>query len=437
MLTGGANTVNISLMQSTRYWSLRANLSIKLMQNILGYPEFEVKKITETADTYEVTAELLSVLKSCESCGSDNVVNFGWVNEKLADTPVNNKKSIINLARRRQRCNDCGKTFSISAPHKYGSRQLTERLANHIGWSCIKESFSKVAKNVGVTKNTARDIFIEFCERQNEQLTANLASGKDFFRTPKTLGIEGISAVSDSTLFSNVGNQSILNIIPSQSTIAINEFVVKNINTSEVEFVMISPCESYLTAAKRLFPNAIIILNKMHAFSVAEDSVERVHLAARVGLSAKQVAKIRVSSSILHKRQHELNEGELVTLDSLLVDSPVIHQAYVLKEMFYRIWSHETNEDAELAYEEWLVLITPNLSSYFEPLVNMVTQWHKELFANIEHKQHPRYLEMVKGVVEEVNTLSRSSSFLTVWATLLLDKDKSTYGIDGMGFASR
>lgn len=406
------------------------------MKNILGYPDFKVNKIIETDDSYVVEAEVLPTLDKCENCGSENVVNFGWATESLADTPIKGKKTTISLSRRRQRCNDCHKTFSINPPHKYGSRQLTECLVDYIGNACISDSFSKVAADVGVTKNTVRDVFTDFCKRQNEMLTENLASGLNKFRTPRSLGIESILAVKPSTLISNVGNQAILNLIPNQGKSELETYLLENIDADAVNFVVITPLDSYREVVKRVLPQSVIIVNKEHALIIADNSLERVRVANRVGLSAKQALKLRGDSEILSKRYSELDARDKILLLEWAYDFPLIYDAYLLKESFYKVWEKKSVGEAIEAHAEWTSRIAPKLSSYFEPLVDVMSDWGKELFASIEHPQHPRYFKMVNGVVDKINSFERGGSFLAVWAALMLRKEISTYGVCGTEFAS-
>ena len=413
-----------------------ASFQLKLMKNILGYPEFKVNKIIETDSSYTVEAEVIPVLEQCDNCSSRDVVNFGWATEKLADVPIKNKKTTINLSRRRQRCNNCHKTFSINPPHKHGSRQLTESLVDYIGWACIDEGFSKVAEDVGVTKNTVRDVFTEFCEQQNELLTKNLASDLNSFRTPRSLGIESILAIKPSALISNVGNQAILNLVPNKNQLELEAYLSQNIEADKVEFVVISPVQSYRQIVKKLFPSAVVIVNKNHALNIADDSLERVRIANRVGLSAKQSLQLRGDSQILAKRHSELNTEDKALLAEWAKTFPIVHQAYLLKEMFYSIWQKETKSEAAAIYTEWLGCITPNLTSYFEPLVEFMTDWDTELFASIEYPQHPRYFRMIEGIVRRIGSFRRGGSFLAIWAALMLKKEKSTYGICGVEYAS-
>lgn len=412
------------------------SFQLKLMKNVLGYPEFKVNKVIETDDSYAVEAEVIPVLEYCDKCGSDNVVNFGWASENLADTPIKGKKTTISLSRRRQRCNDCHKTFSINPPHKHGSRQLTESLVDYIGWACIDESFNKVAADVGVTKNTVRDVFTEFCEHQNELLTQNLVSGLKNFRTPTSLGIENMMTIKPSVLISNVGNQSILNLVPSKNNLELEKYLSQSLELDKVKFVVISPVESYREVVKKILPKAVIIANKKHVLNIASISLERVRTANRVGLSAKQSLQLRGDNEILVKRYSELNTTDKALLIEWSETFPIVYQAYLLKEMFYTIWEKKTKDEAVATYMEWLDCVTPNLASYFEPLVVVMTDWNKELFANIEHPQHPKYFRMIEGVVSSINSFGRSGSFLAIWAALMLRKEKSTYGICGAEYVS-
>lgn len=407
------------------------------MKNILGYSDFKVNKVIEADNSFVVEAEVLPTLEKCENCGSGNVVNFGWATENLADTPIKGKKTTISLSRRRQRCNDCNKTFSINPPHKYGSRQLTECLVDYIGNACINEGFSKVAVDVGVTKNTVRDVFTEFCKHQNELLTKNLASGLNKFRTPRSLGIESVLAVKPSTLISNVGNQAILNLIPNQGKSELETYLLENIDIDAVNFVVITPLDYYRKVVKRILPQSVVIVNKKHALMVAKESLERVRVANRVGVSAKQSVALRGDSEVLAKRYSELNESDKELLLGWASDFPLIYQAYLRKESFYTIWQKKNKDEAIEAYSEWLSDITPTLSSYFEPLIDLMNNWGTELFASIEHPQHPRYFKMVDGVVDKINGFERGGSFLAVWAALMLKKEVSTYGICGIEFASK
>lgn len=404
------------------------------MKDILHLDSIEIKKVVEDTNSFLIEAELIDDIENCEFCQSTDLTNFGWTKETIADLPINGKKTTVKLSRRRHRCKTCDKTFSMATPHKYETRQLTARLAENIGEAVGSETLAQISERVGVARNTVRDVVSEWYERKNENLALGLPGNLKSFRTPKSLGIEAITAVKPSTLVSNVGNQSILNLLPCNDGDELEQYIDNNLNVDEVEFVVISPDTDYKTLAARKFPNAKILINQKYAQDLADCLLERVRFATKQDKKYKHLIPSKNEDSILHKRIKDLDESELSMVEAWELKLPILHAAYMVKERLYDLLDAKNKAETDEAHNKLLCSVSLNVASYFLPLLDLVKEWHQEIYASIEHKQHPRYIKLVNGVASEIEAMDRGHSFIAVWAVLLLGREKSTYGINGKYF---
>lgn len=130
------------------------------MINILNWPDYRVISVIELEHNYQIRVERA---EPPTHCNHPEFVGFGRQVQVITDIPINDKQTNITLNRRRYRCRSCRKTFLEPAPHRDEKRNMTHRLVQYIQRESQRRTFTGIAREVGVTEKTIRNIFNDYC----------------------------------------------------------------------------------------------------------------------------------------------------------------------------------------------------------------------------------------------------------------------------------
>ncbi len=134
------------MSNSLDYWSLP-----------LG--EMRLRHMTETPSGIVIGLETEGLPQGCPVCRSKKVVGYGQLNLRIRDLPINNKAVMLDIRRRRLRCNHCGVTFNQPIAHISERHRATTRLVQKVWKSSLSMPFAHLAKVLGVDEKTIRNIF--------------------------------------------------------------------------------------------------------------------------------------------------------------------------------------------------------------------------------------------------------------------------------------
>lgn len=129
---------------------------------------FELNLITIKETAVDETAEeiIASAVEAptsvyCLQCGSTDFVKFGNKKCSFKDIPFNKKRVSILLNRQRYRCNNCSRTFFAKLEELDGMKRCTKRLIAFILKEAESRSCNKIAKEIGMVRNTVLTIVKE------------------------------------------------------------------------------------------------------------------------------------------------------------------------------------------------------------------------------------------------------------------------------------
>lgn len=129
---------------------------------------FELKLTTIKETAVDETAEeiIVSSLEApttvyCTQCGAADFVKFGNKKCSFKDIPFNKKKVSLLLNRQRYRCNKCSRTFFVKLEELDDTRRCTKRLIAFILEEAKSRSCNKIAKEIGMVRNTVLTIVKE------------------------------------------------------------------------------------------------------------------------------------------------------------------------------------------------------------------------------------------------------------------------------------
>jgi transposase len=205
----------------------------------------------------------------CRGTVNGNMVGFGRDTQIFMDTPMYGKRVGLHINRRRMKCRDCNSTFLEPLPDMHDDHRATKRLITYIEKRVmLKETFARIAADVGLSEWTIRSIFDEFVAREQKAYHPV---------TPRFLGIDEAHLFRHyRCVIADVEKRTIIDLLENRSAISVVNYLRKMPNRSRVEIVCMDMWQPYRDAVKAVFPGTKIVIDKFHVVKYASQGLDDI-----------------------------------------------------------------------------------------------------------------------------------------------------------------
>jgi transposase len=389
--------------------------------NALNLPAYVVLDTQQDEHDLHFFLETISPPSICLCCGSvkGDIVGYGRDMQIFMDTPMYGKRVGLHINRRRMKCRDCNSTFLEPLRDMHDGHRATRRLVEYIEKRVmLKETFARIAADVGLSEWTIRSIFDEFAALEQKRYHPD---------TPRFLGIDEAHLFRHyRCVITDVEKRTIIDLLENRSTISVANYLRKMHNRNRVEVVCMDMWQPYREAVKAVFPEAKIVVDKYHVVRYASQGMDDIRKDVKKTLTAeKQRRAFKHDRYALLKRPDKLNAHEQLALGHCLT-YPLLKQAYELKESFYDIFDNSPDRHfARQEYDAWLERLTPETQRYFEPLTKAMENWSEEIFSYFDLMPNPvtnAYTEALNGIIKLINKNGRGYKFNVLRAKILFSE---------------
>ncbi len=189
-----------------------------------------------------------------------------------------------------------------------------------------------------------------------------------------------------------------------------------------VEWVAMDMYHVYRQVVKETLPKARIVVDRFHIQRMANEVLEKMRKRFRKTLTQRQRLRLKDERFLLLKRKHDLSPEAITRLSTWFEQFPLLGEAHSLKEEFFAIWDNRNRASAEIAFQDWLKHLRPELRSDFKDLTTAMSNWHEEVFAYFDNPITNAYTESVNNLAKGMNRMGRGYSFEVIRARMLYDK---------------
>jgi transposase len=378
--------------------------------NILNLPAYEVLEVAQDDHDYHIRAETKQTSRVCAYCGSDKIIGSGRRENLVKDLPMHGKRVGIYVNLRRMKCHSCAKTFSETLPDVDDKRGMTNRLVEWVGKQAVRRTFTSIADEVGISEASVRTMFKDY--------VAGLES-KIKFETPQWLGMDEIYLIKPRGVIANVQNNTIVDLLVNRNKETIIHYLSNLKGKETIQYVTMDMWKPYREACQQVIPQAKIIIDKFHVVRMANNALESVRKSLRESLTAKERRLLMHDRFILLKREHDLNEQEILLLSGWTLNYPLLAQAYRLKEYFYKIYDAQSKHEAMALYAAWKESISEELMSDYYELVRACDNWMPWIMNYFDHRITNAYTESLNNLIRATNRKGRGYSFEALRAKML------------------
>lgn len=389
------------------------------MPDFLQLPNLRTLQAQDMGDYYQVEAEGGVAPTACPSCHSP-LYRHGSRRQTYMDTPMQGKRVLIKIDRKRYRCKGCGKTLFEPLPAMDGKRLATIRLVEHIERHCLRKTFAELSREIGVDDKTIRHIFDDYAARLKETVV---------LETPEFLGIDELKIVGQyRAMITNVEKLTLFDMLPTRNKADLVAYFRQMPDKDKVKVLTMDLWSVYRQVAQAQFPGRMVVADRFHVVRMANDSIERLRKAIRKGLDTRTRLKLKDDRFILLSRRHNLTERQLEKLEYWSSEFPALGAAYNAKEAFHDIYSHKSKGDAMKAAEAWEASIDPSVEHAFREAKGALRSWWTEIFNYYDCPISNAYTESINNIAKGMNRMGRGYSLEVIRARLLYDEKARAAG---------
>jgi transposase len=379
--------------------------------NILNLSAYTVTKIEETEHDYHINVETKDPPKTCQNCGSDNLVGFGRNERLIRDLQIHGKRVGIYADTRRYQCRSCNKTFYERLPNVDGKRMMTSRLVEWVGKQSVKRPFSHIAEEIGINEMTVKNVFNDYINELEKTVR---------FETPQWMGIDEIHIIKKPRcVVSNIEHNTVVNVLRDRNKKTVIDYLSKLKGRELVKCVTMDMWEPYKDAVRVVMPKSTIVIDKFHVVRMANVCLETVRKDIRSGLTVKQRRGLMHDRFVLLKRESKLEGLDRISLESWTKNYPALGAAYRAKEDFFAIYDALETQEAVDLFRQWEAGLDEEIKDAFYPLTRAVNNWMPEIMAYFEHPVTNAYMESLNNLIRVMNRLGRGYSFEALRAKIL------------------
>lgn len=324
--------------------------------NIISLLELKDVVVTEVqteVDENRICIELPRVKSICPVCGQETDTIHDYRIQKIIDVPLYEKKSFLVYRKRRYKCTHCGKQFyetnHFVPRYSHCTNRLNQRLFEDLH-SIVSQDY--IAKKYSISPMRIRRLLDNF--------TPSLPD------LPEALGIDEFKGNTNKTkyhcILTDLNTGKPIDIIHNRSEASLFVHFKKYQYSSQlnnVKVVVIDMWRPYYSVLRKVFPNAMILIDRFHMVRQAIWSLEAVRKRIQKECPKPMRVYFKRSRTVLLKRSDRLtiNEhiNELAIRDTIFKYVPDLKTAYDLKEEI--LWMFQTIHDsqtARLRLNQWI-----------------------------------------------------------------------------------
>ena len=130
-------------------------------------------------------------------------------------------------------------------------------------------------------------------------------------------------------------HKRIVDVLPTRYHSQIYEYLRAFPNRNQVQYFVMDMNREYLDIAKKLLPNAKIVIDRFHVVRYCTCALENVRKRAQMKLLPEQRKYFKRSRKLLLAHMHDLSAENKAAVERMLLMSRDLREAYLLKEKFY------------------------------------------------------------------------------------------------------
>jgi transposase len=378
----------------------------KELKKILNLPkELRLEKMKEEGKEVIVFCKAQNLNNICPKCESKRHTGYDKTKIKKLHTVLNGKKIFLEIKKRRVQCLDCKHVYTEIIPGMHGKgKKTTDFFDQLVQEKSRNQDYSSVARELGIYPSTVA----------NKQ---DLLSIEDKFITPKEkelyLGLDGKYLNGEEEIFviGEVKRRQFLGVTKTNKAVELEELLSKNIveKGKIVKVVTMDMSKLLKGVTNRLFPKAVIVVDKFHMIKYANHVIDLCRIAFEKSVNQRfEIKRILVmkNETIAKIKDKEKWRNKIKKFFELIETNHEIKILWDLKNRIHSFYLSKTKEIAVDRFNGILQFLTYNSDIHpeFDSLRKTFLNWQKEILNYFDHCYTNAFIE---GLNNRIETLKR------------------------------
>ena len=374
---------------------------IHFIEELLGIQDITSDlSIKRSEERVEIHITHRKKKEKCPVCGKKTSKVHDYRRQTIKDLPAFGTPVRIVVRKRRYACTECGKRFYEEIPYLTKYQRMTQRMIMKVLEELSDtKSFASVAREYGISVNTAIRIFDNVSYSRPEKLPAALSI--DEFKG-NTGGEKYNCIIADPI------SHQVLDILPCREQWYIQDYFLKYTKQqrSNVGIFVSDMWKPYQTTGKELFSNAMTVIDKYHWARQVVWAFERVRKDVQKHMSPEERRYFKHSRSLLIKPFNTLNDEDKMAVNVMLYCSAEISTAHFYKEKFQEIKLCRKRSDAKRLMDEWISSAMECEVSHISNCARTMNNWKRGILDSFTTSCTNGFIE---GCNNKIKVLKRNA----------------------------
>lgn len=345
-------------------------------ENLLSLPNLCVISFDISSNRISFDCSYTKDSCVCPNCQETTAIINQYEFRKVQDLRISGKEVWLHIRLPQFVCIPCNRYFTAQPDWLLKGKSYTKRQAKWIFCLCEQQPFKQVACLVNLSVGTVESLYYNIAK-------SSINLSQDYAKVRK-LGIDEISHKKGKNAYlcvlTDLESGTHLDILPNRK----KETLMAHFQSlgakfcEQIEVVSCDMWSAYIHLSKEIFPNAKVVIDRFHLVKSMNEVLDYIRRKLRKNEPAKEAFKFIKWD--LFKRPEKLSRTNRVELDKAFAASPILEEAYELRNTFNAMFDVCTTDQVlETHLNQWLVFAKKLSCKPLNKFIKTVERWKSEI----------------------------------------------------------
>lgn len=368
--------------------------------DLLQLPNFELINSSDRGKNYWILdIEPRPQTYICPCCFQLSTNHARSSKRTLRHAWVSTGKTIyIRIPVHRQRCDDCGITWTVEWPEIPSRGKVTHHFKTMIARKCIGQSFEAVSREMNVPASTVSHWFYDYGKRV-------LAQPGDY-EAPEALCIDEFALKkghSYSIALQDANTGHVWQTTPGKSREKVQE-ALRQYPFPAPKVVVTDMAPGMDKTIREVWPKTDVVVDKFHVIQLFTRALENARKLDR-NYATKHL-EIRHQRRLLMIKPSQLSVQERQKLRQWLNHNTVLEKQYAALQDFRKFYESTSYEEAQLQLDSWCKYYLLEGAGATKRITTTILKWKEEVLNYFRYRLTNARLEGTNNLIKTIKRRS-------------------------------